>query len=218
MYAMDTQLVIFDFDGTLADTHPVIIATVQQTLRELRLPVAGEAAITAAIGLPLRECYRHYLPQADEALLDVCEEVHHRAFDTQKLLHKPVLFPHVAEVLHRLRAQGIKTTIASSRTTFSLQGLLADLGVADLFDLVLGAEDVVHAKPDPEPVLQTLSRMDVAAEHTLVVGDMAVDILMGSRAGCRTCGVTFGNGSREELLVAGADAVIDDMAALPVST
>ena len=81
---MNIQLIIFDFDGTLADTHRTIIATVQQTLQELRLPIASEAAITATIGLPLRDCYRHYQPELDEAGLDACEATHHRLFDINR--------------------------------------------------------------------------------------------------------------------------------------
>jgi phosphoglycolate phosphatase len=66
--------------------------------------------------------------------------------------------------------------------------------------------------------------MKIAAEHTLVVGDMGVDILMGARACCKTVGVTYGrstsgrlqgkNGTREELVKSGADFIIDDMAEL----
>lgn len=114
-------------------------------------------------------------------------------------------------MLKWLHAEGIKTTIASSRTSFSLRDLLADMDLADDFDYVLGSEDVTRAKPDPEPVLQTLRKMGIATLHTLVVGDMAVDILMGARADCSTCGVTFGNGTKEELLVAGTDYIINDM-------
>ena len=67
------------------------------------------------------------------------------------------------------------------------------------------------AKPHPEPVLQTLAATGIDASHTLVVGDMAVDILMGARAGARTCGVTWGNGSRHDLEEAGADHIIDSI-------
>ena len=62
-----------------------------------------------------------------------------------------------------------------------------------------------------EPVLKTLAAMHFDASETLVVGDMAVDILMGANAGARTCGVTWGNGSREELKDAGANFIIDKM-------
>ena len=208
---MNIELVIFDFDGTLGDTHRTIIATVQQTLQELGHPIASEEAITATIGLPLRDCYHHYLPNLDDAGLDACEATHHRLFDINRKTNPPVPFPHVLETLQWLCLQGIKITIASSRTSFSLRDLLADMGIADLFDYVLGSEDVARAKPDPEPVLQTLRAMDILAEHSLVVGDMGVDILMGARAGCKTVGVTYGNGTREELAKCGADFIIDHM-------
>ena len=63
----------------------------------------------------------------------------------------------------------------------------------------------------PEPVQKTLAAMRFPASETLVVGDMAVDILMGANAGAKTCGVTWGNGRREELEQAGADYIIDRM-------
>ena len=211
---MGIQLVIFDFDGTLADTHRTIIATVQQTLLELGHPIASEEVITSTIGLPLRDCYRHYLPELDDAGLDACEATHHHLFDINRKTNPPVTFPHVVETLKWLREQGIKTTIASSRTSFSLRDLLNDMSIADLFDYVLGSEDVAQAKPDPEPVLQTLRAMNIPAGHTLVVGDMGVDILMGARAGCKTVGVTFGNCSLVELQEAGADFIIDNMTEL----
>ena len=68
-----------------------------------------------------------------------------------------------------------------------------------------------EAKPKPEPVLKTLAAMQFDASETLVVGDMAVDILMGANAGTKTCGVTWGNGSREELKDAGTNFIIDKM-------
>ena len=79
---------------------------------------------------------------------------------------------------------------------------------------VLGAEDVARAKPHPDPVLQTLESFNCKPEDALVVGDTWYDIEMGRRAGVRTCGVTYGNGSREELMRAGADFLVDDFGEL----
>ena len=211
---MNIQLVIFDFDGTLADTHRIIITSVQQTLQELGHPIASEEAITATIGLPLRECYRRFVPEIDEEGIDACEAMHHRLFDINRKATPPVPFPHVMETLEWLRKQGIKTSIASSRTSFSLHDLLNDMGIAEDFDYILGAEDVKHAKPNPDPVLRILRRAGIDATHTLVVGDMGVDILMGARAACKTVGVTYGNGTREKLTSNGADYIIADMAEL----
>ena len=65
--------------------------------------------------------------------------------------------------------------------------------------MLVGADDVEKAKPNLEPVLQTLSSLGFKASETLVVGDMDVDILMGKNAGAKTCGVTYGNGTKREL-------------------
>jgi phosphoglycolate phosphatase len=88
------------------------------------------------------------------------------------------------------------------------------MGIAPYISYVLGADSVDKAKPDPEPVLKTLREMGYTANDTLVVGDMPVDILMGSRAGALTCAVTYGNASRSALAASGATYIIDDFAEL----
>ena len=208
------QLVIFDFDGTLGDTRGTIVATMQQTISELHLPEKTDEECASTIGLPLKTCFRKLFPQLRDEEIERCVVVYRRVFEVNKLLYKPVLFPHVKETLTWLKEHGIKMTVASSRTTFSLHDLLDSLEIADYFDYVLGSEDVTHSKPDPEPVLITLEKMGVDAARTLVVGDMAVDIMMGAGAGCKTCGVTFGNGTYEELSQSGAEFIINDMAEL----
>lgn len=208
------QLVIFDFDGTLADTQGAIVATMQQTISELHLPERSDEECAATIGLTLRNCFRRLFPKLRNEEIERCAEVYRRLFEVNKLRYKPVLFPHVKETLTWLQEHGIKMTVASSRTTLSLHDLLGSLEIANYFGYVLGAEDVTRSKPDPEPVLKTLEIMNVEAARTLVVGDMPVDILMGAKAGCKTCGVTYGNGTYEELTQSGAEFIIDDMAEL----
>ena len=69
-----------------------------------------------------------------------------------------------------------------------------------------------HAKPDAEPVIKTLKHYGMKAEDAVVIGDTHFDILMGRNAGCATIGVAYGNGSRQSLIEAGADMVVDDFA------
>jgi phosphoglycolate phosphatase len=88
------------------------------------------------------------------------------------------------------------------------------MGVAKYFDLVLGADNVPRAKPDPDPVLMTLDKLSFKADETLVVGDMPVDIQMGLGAHAYTCGVPYGNASKEALAAAGAHAVIEHFSEL----
>ncbi|MBR3010323.1 MAG: HAD-IA family hydrolase [Prevotella sp.] len=208
------RLIIFDFDGTLGDTRRNILLTMRQTLEELSLPVACEEECAATIGLPLRDCFLQLFPDLSDELADRCAATYRRIFDINKKQLVPALFPHVRETLAELYARGYILTVASSRSSASLREFLSDMGVINFISLILGADDVARAKPDPEPVLQTLRTLKIPASETLVVGDMPVDILMGARAGARTCAVTYGNASATDLRAAGADVLIDDFAQL----
>lgn len=204
-----TKIIIFDFDGTLADTRELIIRTNQEAMKAMNYPVRDEEAIRKTIGLPLAEGIRTLFPELPEEALPEWCTTYRRIFDGLKTRYVPVLFPEVKETLEWLHAKGYVLTVASSRHSSSLNAFLQDLGIAPCFRYVLGADNVAKAKPDPEPVLQTLRDMGYPAEEALVVGDMPVDILMGARAGAKTVGVTYGNSNREELQAAGATYVLD---------
>ena len=211
---MNIRLIIFDFDGTLGDTRRNIVMTLQQTMRELHLPIADEQACTATIGLTLKDSFKRLFPHLTDEQADECTETYRRLFDENKKVLVPELFPHVSETLRQLHQQGIRMSVASSRSSASLHEFLRDMGIADYFCYIVGAEEVNHPKPDPEPVLLTLQALSAKPKETLVVGDMPVDVLMGKGAGTFTCAVTYGNASRAQLEEAGADFIIDDMAEL----
>ena len=208
---MSIRLIIFDFDGTLGDTRRNIITTMQMTIEELHLPNRSEEECAATIGLPLAGCFRTLFPDIQEELIPLCAETYRRFFNKNLKAIHPEAFPGVVETLAILHQKGFTLTIASSRSRNSLTELTRNMGIADYISYILGADDVKEAKPKPEPVLKTLADMHFDADETLVVGDMAVDILMRTNTGARTCGVTWGNGTREELEKAGADLIIDKM-------
>ena len=208
------KVVILDFDGTLGDTRANIVLTMQQTLRQMGYPVAGEEAIAATIGLPLEEGFRQLLEGISEAEMYRCALMYRDIFEINRKKLVPRLFPAVKETLASLHDAGYVLTVASSRRCASLNGFLSDMGIAGYISYVLGADSVAKAKPDPEPVLKTLSDLGAKADEAIVVGDMPVDILMGKRAGTLACGVTYGNSNREDLIAAGADWVIDDFDSL----
>ena len=205
------RVVIFDFDGTLGDTRRNIILTMQQTLAHEGLPVAAEEAIAATIGLPLEKGFSVLYPQLTEAEVAQCAATYREIFERNRAALVPGLFPHAQEMLSVLFDRGLTLTVASSRSSRSLHGFLDDMEIAPFFSYVLGADNVKASKPDPEPVLQTLRDLGFEAREALVVGDMPVDILMGSRAGAATCGVTYGNSTPQNLQEAGADFLIDDL-------
>jgi phosphoglycolate phosphatase len=204
------RLIILDFDGTLGDTRANIVLTMTRTLRLLGYPVASEEAIAATIGVPLEEGFAQLLPDLspDEALM--CARTYREQFELCRKILVPEVFPHVKDTLSALKDAGYILTVASSRRSQSLNEFLVDMEIAPYISYVLGADNVTQAKPHPEPVLKTLAELGIPAEETLVVGDMPVDIQMGKSAGARTCAVTYGNASREEL--SEADYIIDDFA------
>lgn len=207
----NNKLIIFDFDGTLGDTQQIIVTTLQMTISELHLSERSDKECISIIGMPLAGCFKALYPDADNDTISLSADTYRRLFKENMQNFKPVAFPYVTETLHTLKEQGYMLTIASSRWHKSLVELVHNLGINDCISYLLGADDVEQAKPYPEPVLKTLTATGIDASHTLVVGDMAVDIQMGASAGAKTCGVTWGNGSRQDLEEAGADYIIDSI-------
>ena len=208
---MSIKLIIFDFDGTLGDTRRNIVTTMQMTIKEMQLPKRSEAECASTIGLPLAGCFRTLFPDIQDELIPRCAETYRRIFNENLQKITPEAFPGVVKTLKTLKEEGFVLTIASSRSRNSLIELTHNMGIADYISYFIGADDVEEAKPKPEPILKTLAAMHYDACETLIVGDMAIDIQMGTNAGTKTCGVTWGNGSREELNEAEADYIIDRM-------
>lgn len=204
------RLIILDFDGTLADTRELIVSTNQETQRRMGYPVCDEETIVATIGVPLKEGILRMYPDLTDDEVPAWTDKYREVFDEMKGRFTPQLFPNVKPTLETLAGKGYVLSVASSRGRPSLLDFLRDMGIAPYISYVLGAGDVTLAKPHPEPVLKTLRDLSFDAGEALVVGDMPVDIQMGRSAGAWTCGVSYGNSSRNALLESGADCVIDD--------
>ena len=205
------RIVILDFDGTLADTAAVIIRTMHATFSELGLPDRTDEQCAAMIGLRLIEIPPVLFPECsiDAELYASTYRRIFRKFNTEDAVK---IYPNVVDTLKTLKSKGIILTIASSRSHASLAEYVESLGLSSFISYILGADDVNKGKPDPEPVNRTLERFGLKPEDAIVVGDTSFDILMGKNAGTRTCGVTYGNGSRDSL--SDADWITDDFGKL----
>lgn len=203
------KLIILDFDGTLADTQPLILRSLQGTITELGLPSRTDAECASIIGLPLKECFVK-LVNADDTLAERCCEVYRRLFDEYNHPGTVTLFPHVEETLHELHRRGLQLAICSSRARATLDRFVLTFGFEQLVQAVVSSDDVQRGKPYPDPALRVLELTGCKAEEALMVGDASYDILMGRAAGCHTCGVTYGNQTAAQLRDAGADYLIDN--------
>ena len=221
---------LFDFDGTLADTTRTILKAMSLTITELGLPLPSETQLKSGIGLPLRACIQK-AGNVPEELADRAAERYHYffkkiAFGTEQVETPEkvsqtnsegaaVLYDGVKETLEWLHGQGYVLGIATSRRWETLELFLRHFGILELFGVIATVEDVAHPKPAPDTVLYDLEKLGRRPEETLVVGDATYDILMGRSAGCRTCAVSYGNQGRDLLQTASPDWIIDSMRELP---
>ena len=203
------KLIILDFDGTLADTQPLILRSLQGTIAELGLPSRTDTECTSIIGLPLKECFVKLL-NADDLLAERCCEVYRRLFDEYNHPGTVTLFPHVKKTLHELHRRGLQLAVCSSRARATLDRFVQSFGFGKMVQTVVSADDVPLGKPHPDPALRVLELTGCRPEESLMVGDASYDILMGRAAGCYTCGVTYGNQTAGQLSEAGADYLIDN--------
>lgn len=206
---MNIRLVIFDFDGTIMDTKETIVFAKQETMRQMGLMVADEDTCAATIGMSAKLGFKYIYPEMSDDMLEICVQRYREIFNQAMEIVPSTLFPDMAVTLDRLNEKGIICTISTSRSRKSLVDLLEKMNIYDKFSYLLAAEDTEFLKPNAEPVLKTLAELGIQAKNTLVIGDMPADIQMGKNAGVYTCGVSYGISSKEKLIEAGADYIID---------
>ena len=203
------KCVIFDFDGTLADTAEGILRTEEAMLREMRLPKpqGGEAQMRQGIGLALRDSL-HVGCRIPEERLDEAVATYRRLFD-EIAFDYIVAFPGVKDTLEYLYDKGYQLGIATSRSRRTLVYLLDKMEIAPYFTYMTSVESTPKHKPAPDLALILLDMFGVSGDETLVVGDTIYDLQMARNAGCHTCGVTFGNHSAEQLRSQNPDFIVD---------
>ena len=207
----EIKLIILDFDGTLGDTADLIIRTMQATIKELGLPSRTDKECGDMIGLRLIEIPHVLFPECGD-ISELYASTYRRLFHEFNTDGAVTLYPNVMETLMEMKRRGKTLTIASSRSHASLAEYIENLGLSDIISYILGADDVKEGKPNPEAIFKTLERFDFDTDEATMIGDTVFDINMGINAGVKTCGVTYGNGSRESL--SDADWVIDDFGSL----
>jgi pyrophosphatase PpaX len=195
---MTFRAVLFDLDGTLIDSVPLIVASMQHAFagRE-RAPTVKEWV--ALIGTPLEAMIRRWgEDEADVALLRERYKEHQWAHHDSMVR----AFPGVPEVLDALAARGVRMAVVTSKLEGSARRSLEFLGLARHFEAVVGLESTVRHKPDPEPVRHALARLEAASGDGAFIGDSPHDVLAGNAAGVATVAALWGPFTRDELAVA----------------
>ncbi len=156
-----------------------------------------EKLIENLIGLPLKTTFEKAF-SIDEKLMQEATLVY-RKYYNEIVIDTISLFNGVKNTLLDFHKQGINLTVASSKGKEALIKILKKQNVYDIFTFVAGEEDAKNKKPSPDIVNLIINKYNYHPSECLVVGDTIFDIEMGQRANVDTCGVTYGNNTREKL-------------------
>ncbi|PID14113.1 pyrophosphatase PpaX [Sporosarcina sp. P34] len=177
---------LFDFDGTLADTNELILSTFQYVLEKYFPGRFQREEMLPFIGPTLHDTFSSIAPDMTEELVADYREwnlAHHDDYVTE--------FEGVTDTLRKLYDLGLKMAVVSTKKRDMVERGIDLLGIAPYFETVIGLDDVTNPKPDPEPILLALQRLDRTAEESLMIGDNFHDILGGQNAGTRTAAVAW---------------------------
>ncbi|MDX1432429.1 MAG: HAD-IA family hydrolase [Gammaproteobacteria bacterium] len=207
------RLLVFDWDGTLADSERRIVATARAAIAALGLPPRSDEAIRHVVGLGLAEAFQALYP-------DLSAEACARAVAgyRQRWVHTagtPVpLFPGALDALHELGRSGFLLAVATGKSRRGLARDLESHGLAELFAETRSADDA-PSKPHPQMLLDIMSVLDVGAAETLMIGDTAYDLEMARNAGVACAAVSCGMHAADALLEYSPLAVLESVAGLP---
>lgn len=205
--------VIFDLDGTLADTLGDITATLNVVLNSAGRQALAPSDVRPMIGLGLANLLGLALGIDDETARDVLVE-QYRVEYKRRLLELTRLFPRIDAVLNMLQAASVPMCVLSNKPTeFALP--ICDALLADWpFVRCTGPVEGMARKPDPELALQLATQMDREPGEVYFVGDSAEDIETATNAGMTSIAVTWGYREREQLRQANPDHMVNDADAL----
>ncbi|WP_229517989.1 HAD family hydrolase [Paraburkholderia terrae] len=192
------RLFIFDFDGTLADTHEAIVTCVEATFDAFGHARPPRVAVIEAIGagLSMPDVMRHL--HGPTLGIDSAERwtARYRSLYDTTGLRQTQLFPGVSAMLKRLREKGAHTAVVSNKGLKAVERALSHYGIRDDIDFVAGDHPGMPRKPDPAPYLRFVMPHfpGIAAAQTIVVGDTHTDIGFARAIGARACWARYGYG------------------------
>ena len=206
---MDSELIIFDLDGTLIDSSDDIAWAANMTLVYMGYNEMDLDAIKEGIGWGVKTLLQKLMPQEGTERIDEAR-VKFLEYYWDHLTVNTILYPGVRETIDYFKDHDKKMAIVTNKPIKFTEKILNELALKDFFLMVLGGDSLVNRKPDPEPVEKVISTLGVTKGKTVFVGDSKVDGETGKRAGIFTIGVEYGFRGRKELEEAGFDVIISE--------
>jgi len=179
------KAVLFDFDGTLADTNPLIIRTFEEIFATL-LPERAftQDEILACIGPTLQQTGEKYFPDNPNGFVAAYQELNMKYHD--EMIE---VYPGIDKMLEALAERGLRLAIVSSKKRNAVIRGLTQTGLLHFFDYIVAGDDVTNPKPHSEPIGLVLDHYGLAPRDCLMVGDNSHDIDGAAAAGVKSIAV-----------------------------
>lgn len=189
------QAVLYDFDGTLVDTVPMILKCFHYAFTKVVGKKEDEAFLLSTIGLPLVQAFSHYAPSVQEELIEAYQEENSRILATDVKL-----FDGIIEGLTFVGNRGVLQAVVTSKRRETALFTMRQFRMEPYFDLLIAREDTSIHKPDPEPIYEAMRRLSIT-DHSkvLFVGDSIHDLRCANRAGVDCAMVNWTYMPRDEI-------------------
>ena len=174
---LDTQLVIFDLDGTLVDSVPEIALAVDAALEELALPLVGEDQVRLWVGNGLTKLWQRALTHVNaytDAFLEETYDTLLRHYE-QQLNQSTTIYEGVEDLLTCLTEQGIRIAICTNKMARFVPGILKKQGIESYIEYIVGGDTFSEKKPNPLPLKRICEHFDIDTPHALMIGDSQSD-------------------------------------------
>ncbi|HEY5323006.1 MAG TPA: HAD-IA family hydrolase [Caldimonas sp.] len=206
------RAVLFDLDGTLADTAGEIALALERTFAGLGLPALPDAEVRALIGRGIASLVERALQRLG-ATVDAADAIERfEAAYAQTVGTSALLYPTVGEGLARLAAAGVPLGVVTNKSRAFTLRLLDRLAVEHRFAAVVAGDDGWPRKPAADMMLGACAKLATAPAATLMLGDSANDVLAARAAGCPVWCVPYGYNEGRPVETLGADRIVADVA------
>lgn len=215
--ALKRSAVLLDLDGTLTDPFPGIAASIEYALARLDLPSPGVDRLREWVGPPLLESFTAYFETMGCAADARAAVTFYRERYSETGLYENAVYEGVPAALERLGRNGHRRLLATAKPRVFAQRIIRHFGLEASLDGCFGSE-LDGTRADKVDLLQYIvEQAGLHAPGCAMVGDRHHDMQAACHHGMRAIGVAWGFGTREELLGAGAEVILDSPGALPAA-
>lgn len=204
--------VLFDLDGTLIDSIELILNSARHAFAGREGHVPSDAEWLTGVGIPLATMFRRYAH--DDADVDglIAKYREYQLANHDRLVR---CYDAVVDTVRELRRRRHPLGIVTSKATWLAKRGLEHVGLGADFDVIVGCDSCDRHKPDPQPVLLALERLNYDPREAVFVGDSVHDMHAGNAAGVRTVAALWGPFTREDLAASSPSCFLERITDLP---